>query len=419
MQSNYKSIGLYIQQVDVRNTKGKKDNLLGVSVMKHFMPSIANTVGTNFNRYKVVKRNQFTYISDTSRRGDKIGIALLEDFEEAIVSQAYTVFEIVDQNMLDPEYLMMWFRRPEFDRYARFKSHGSVREIFDWEEMCNVKLPIPSIENQRAIVAEYNTVKNRITLNNQLIQKLEETAQAIYKQWFVDFEFPFDFALGKPDENGQPYKSSGGKMVFNVELDKEIPEGWRIGVFADILTLFSGFSFNGEEYSLNEGITVVRGENVTEKGFRWNTHKKWNKELPGRAKNCFLQPYDIIVGMDGSKVGKNWGIVSRYQLPLLLAQRVSCLRSNKDFYQSFVYFSFYENRFENYVGQVHTGTSVPHISGDQILEFPIIIPIEDLGKKFHKNVVKFIDEIHYNIMENGKLQEISDLILSKMATIEN
>jgi type I restriction enzyme S subunit len=419
MQSNYRPIDDYISLVDERNKDLKIDLLLGLTINKLFIPSVANIVGANMRNYKIIRKNQFACSIMQVRRDGKMPVALLQEFNEAIISQAYPVFEVKDENKLLPEYLMMWFSRPEFDREACFYAVGGVRGSLEWEDFCNMKLPVPSLETQRAIVAEYNTVKNRIALNNQLIQKLEEAAQTIYKQWFLDFEFPFDFAQGKPDENGKPYKSSGGKMVYNVELDKEIPEGWRIGAFSDILTLFSGFSFNGEEYSLNGGITVVRGENVTEKGFRWNTHKKWNKELPGRAKNCFLQPYDIIVGMDGSKVGKNWGIVSRYQLPLLLAQRVSCLRSNKDFYQSFVYFSFYENRFENYVGQVHTGTSVPHISGDQILEFPIIIPIEDLVKKFHENVVKFIDEIHNIIMENEKLQELIDLILSKMATIEN
>jgi len=202
MQSTYKQLGKYIQPVDIRNKDLAIDRLLGVSVKKVFIPSIANTVGTDFSKYKIVKKNQFTYIADTSRRGDKIGLAMLEDYDEALVSQAYTVFEVIDTEELDPEYLMMWFRRPEFDRYARFMSHGSVREIFDWEEMCEVSLPIPSIEKQRAIVKEYNTVVNRIKLNEQLNQKLEETAQALYKHWFVDFEFPYSPPLEGCPQDG-------------------------------------------------------------------------------------------------------------------------------------------------------------------------------------------------------------------------
>lgn len=186
MKEKYRLLGDFIRQVDVRNTDGKEENLLGVSVQKMFIPSIANTVGTDFTKYKVVKRGQFTYIPDTSRRGDKIGIALLTDYDEGLVSNIYTVFEVKDENELLPEYLMLWFSRPEFDRYARFKSHGSVREIMDWDEMCKVKLPVPSIEKQRSIVKAYNTITDRIELKQKINDNLEAAAQAIYKKMFVD-----------------------------------------------------------------------------------------------------------------------------------------------------------------------------------------------------------------------------------------
>jgi type I restriction enzyme S subunit len=198
MKSNYKPLGKYIQPVDERNTDLQDLPLMGLSVSKVFFPTIANLVGTDMKTYKIVYRNQFTYIADTSRRGDKIAIALNTEFDKMLVSQAYTPFEIKDTNELLPEYLMMWFRRPEFDRYARFKSHGSAREIFDWDEMCNTLLPVPHPDKQKEIVKEYNIIQNRIALNQQLIEKLEETAQAVYKRWFVEFEFP--------DAEGKPYK---------------------------------------------------------------------------------------------------------------------------------------------------------------------------------------------------------------------
>lgn len=187
MKDGYKLLGKFIRQVDVRNTDGKEENLLGVSVQKQFIPSIANTVGTDFTKYKVVKKRQFTYIPDTSRRGDKIAIALLEDYEEGLVSNVYTVFEVVDENKLLPEYLMLWFSRPEFDRYARFKSHGSVREIMDWDEMCKVELPVPTIEQQRNIVKAYKTITDRIVLKKQINDNLEATAQAIFQEQFASF----------------------------------------------------------------------------------------------------------------------------------------------------------------------------------------------------------------------------------------
>lgn len=179
MRDGYKILGEFIRQVDVRNVEGKEENLLGVSVQKTFIPSIANTNGTDFTKYKVVKKGQFTYIPDTSRRGDKIGIALLEDYDEGLVSNVYTVFEVIDENKLLPQYLMLWFSRPEFDRYARFKSHGSVREVMDWDEMCKVELPVPEIEKQREIVKAYRAITERIELKKKINDNLEAQAQSV------------------------------------------------------------------------------------------------------------------------------------------------------------------------------------------------------------------------------------------------
>ncbi len=166
--TEYKRLGDYIREVNVRNQELKVTNLLGLSVSKEFIPSIANTIGTDMSAYKVVERNQLVYIADTSRRGDKIAIGLLDKYDKAIVSQAYTVFEVVNHKQLLPEFLMMWFRRPEFDRYARFHSHGSAREIFDWDELCDVMLPIPSITRKENLpegwrmgtLAEIAEIKN-------------------------------------------------------------------------------------------------------------------------------------------------------------------------------------------------------------------------------------------------------------------
>lgn len=219
MTSNYKRLGDYIEETNTRDVDLAGHALLGVSIKKMFIPSIANTIGTDMSTYKILNKGQFAYGPVTSRNGDKISIALLEDEENALVSQSYRTFEITDNTKLLPEYLMMWFKRPEFDRYARFMSHGSTREVFDWDEMCNVEIPVPDIHRQKEIVREYNILVDRINLNDQLINKLEETAQSIYKQWFVDFEFP--------DEDGKPYKSAGGEMVFNNSVGREIPKDWE------------------------------------------------------------------------------------------------------------------------------------------------------------------------------------------------
>lgn len=185
MKSNYKRLGDYISEVDFRNKEEKVTRLLGVSIDKKFIESIANTIGTDMSVYKIVKRGQFAYGPVTSRNGDKVSIALLTE-ENCIISSSYTVFEITDTKKLLPEYLNLWFKRPEFDRYARFHSHGSAREIFDWEEMCNVQLPVPPIEDQEKIVYAYQKIEDRIALKRKINDNLESQAYAVYQDWFID-----------------------------------------------------------------------------------------------------------------------------------------------------------------------------------------------------------------------------------------
>lgn len=168
---DYKLLVNYIETVDVRNRDMEISNLLGVSITKKFITSIANIVGTDLSSYKVVRSGQFAYGPVTSRNGEKISIALL-DGEDCIISSSYTVFRVADEDSLDPEYLMLWFSRPEFDRYARYKSHGSVREIFGWDELCQVELPVPDISKQREIVKAYKAITDRIELKQKINDNL-------------------------------------------------------------------------------------------------------------------------------------------------------------------------------------------------------------------------------------------------------
>lgn len=315
MRSSYKKLAPYIRQVDERNKQGIEENLLGVSTQKIFIESIANTVGTNFKKYKIVKRKQFTYVPDTSRRGDKIGLAMLDHLDEAIVSQAYTVFEIIDHEELDPEYLMMWFRRPEFDRYARYKSHGSVREIFGWDEMCDVELPIPSIYKQREIVQEYNTIVNRIQLNEQMNQKLEETAQAIYKHWFVDFEFPisaeYATSIGKPELEGKPYKSSGGEMMFCEYLGQDIPINWAAKSLNDFVDNTLGGDWGKAEITGNytEKVKCIRGTDIPSLKKGIDTGAPIRFILGKNINSRKIEPYELVIEISGGSPVQSTGRV--------------------------------------------------------------------------------------------------------------
>lgn len=165
---SFKKIGPYIREVDNRNTDSKVTLLRGVSTRKVLIESVANMTNVSLHNYKIAEKGQFVYVADTSRRGEKIAIAL-NDEETCIVSSIYTVFE-TDQNYLLPEYLFIWFNRSEFDRYARFNSWGSARETFNWDDLCNVEIPIPDITEQRKYVALYKgLLTNQKTYENSLV----------------------------------------------------------------------------------------------------------------------------------------------------------------------------------------------------------------------------------------------------------
>jgi type I restriction enzyme S subunit len=175
-----KNLGNYIEQSDERNNDLEIDNLLGISVSKIFIETKSKKERLDLSNYKVVRPREFGYVSVTSRNGEKISIALLND-EAGLISSTYTVFRVKDNTELLSEYLFLWFSRPEFDRYARFNSWGSARETFDWADMCRVKLPIPDIKIQEAIVTIYHTLETRKRINEQLKNTIKPLCPVLMK----------------------------------------------------------------------------------------------------------------------------------------------------------------------------------------------------------------------------------------------
>jgi len=357
MKSNYKKLGQYIQQVSIKNSDLKVTNLLGVSITKEFIPSIANTIGTDMSKYKVVKKGQFTYGAITSRNGDKISIALLEE-DEAIVSTSYTVFEVIDEKKLLPEYLMMWFRRAEFDRYARYMSHGSTREAFGWNEMCDVELPVPSIEKQREIVKEYKSITDRIKLNEQLNQKLEETAQAIYKEWFVDFEDEHYTLIGE---------------ILTAQKGKNIT---RAKAIAGIFPVVAG----GIEPSCY--------------------HNDFNTSKP-------------VVTISAS--GANAGYVNLFENNVWAAD---CSYIDPKIYRN-IYFIYCCLKFnQKLLMSKQIGTGQPHIYPEQIASIPISNYNEEKAIKFNDLVKYIFKNIDILSSETKLLIELKEILLSKLANYD-
>ena len=406
MKSSYKKLGNYIQIVNERDADKTVDKLLGVSIRKVLMPSIANIIGTDMSTYKIIQRNQFAYGPVTSRNGDKISVALLEEYDKAIVSQAYTVFEVIDKNELLPEYLMMWFRRPEFDRYARFKSHGSAREIFDWAEMCDTELPIPSIEKQLEIVREYNVIQNRITLNNQLISKLEETAQAIYKQWFLDFEFP--------DENGLPYMSNGGEMVWCEELEKEIPVGWEVKSVKDFSSEMKSGStpsrdeneyWNSTDYpwlktgELKNSVVIDAEEYISQKGLNESSAK-------------LLPVNSVLIAMYGE--GKTKGQVGYLKIEAATNQACCAIICENEIKATFLYYHLRINRDE--IVSIAIGGAQPNLSKNIIEELRLIEPTKVIMEKHpFVEIMKLKESYTFEIKS---LMDLQNIVLAKMTKVE-
>ena len=415
MPSNYKRLGDYIQEVNIRNRDLSNIPLLGVSIKKVLMPSIANIIGTDMSTYKLIRKNQFAYGPVTSRNGDKISIALLEEFDNAMVSQAYTVFEVIDENELLPEYLMMWFRRTEFDRYARFMSHGSAREIFSWTEMCETLLPIPTLEKQQELVREYNTIQNRIALNNQLISKLEETAQSIYKQWFVDFEFPSNLChaelVSASPSSTLGYKSAGGKMVWCEELEKEIPEGWEVVFlkeFGRVITGKTPSSDFPDEFG-NDMNFVTPGDFKYFTKYAFKTERHLSNKGISKLKSKILPKGSVIVTCIGSDMGK---IVLTNE-DCITNQQMNSIDVLKSFYSDYLY--EYLNYISSEIKSLAMGSStMPMLNKTEFEKILIIKPIDNLLLKFEKLLNPLNTLLLKSTIENQKLEELKELLLGRM-----
>ena len=388
MKEGYRFLGEYIRQVDIRNKEGKKENLLGVSVQKQFIQSIANTVGTDFTKYKVVKKGQFTYIPDTSRRGDKIAIALLEDYEEGLVSNVYTVFEVIDTEKLLPEYLMLWFSRPEFDRYARFKSHGSVREVMDWEEMCKVELPVPDIEKQRKIVKAYKTITDRIALKQKINDNLEETAQSLFQEQFAAF--------------------------YN---ENELPDGYSIATLDSLCSIKGGkrLPADGELLDTPTAHPYIRVRDLGSNRYvcLTNQFQYIDEETHSAISRYIVNTNDIVISIVGTI-----GLIGKIHTSLNnanLTENCVKLANIHTVTPDYLYYTLcYKKQIKEIelltVGAVQSKLPMYNIQSMKILVPPTEV-IEDFQHKFDI----FNEQIEANTIEIQRLYELKSVLLAKLA----
>ncbi len=383
MKEGYRLLGDFIQPVDERNRDLKVDYLLGVSISKQFIPSIANIVGTDLSSYKIVRTGQFAYGPVTSRNGEKISIALLQD-KDCIISSSYTVFEVTDNERLDPEYLMLWFSRPEFDRYTRYMSHGSVREIFDWDELCKVELPVPSIEKQRGIVKVYNTITDRIELKRKINDNLVATVTAIYRRMFI--------------EGGRIYPTAPLKQLCS-----------KIG---------SGATPKGGKTAYQEsGVSLVRSTNVFDYAFSHDDLAHISDEQADQLSNVVVEENDVLFNITGVSVTRCC-IVPADVLPARVNQHVMILRPKTAMPMSYYIMTTLcsaENKAK-LMGIAQSGSTREAINKQEMESFSIPVPPTKEVQDFEIKARGLYESVIRNTEEIMRLNVMQQLLLSQLSS---
>lgn len=383
MKEGYRLLGDFIQPVDERNKELKVDYLLGVSISKQFIPSIANIVGTDLSNYKIVRTGQFAYGPVTSRNGEKISIALLRD-KDCIISGSYTVFKVTDNERLDPEYLMLWFSRPEFDRYARYMSHGSVREIFDWDELCKVELPVPSIEKQRSIVKAYNTITDRIELKRKINDNLVATVTAIYRRMFI--------------EGGRIYPTAPLKQLCS-----------KIG---------SGATPKGGKTAYQEsGVSLIRSTNVFDYAFSYDDLAHISDEQADQLSNVVVEENDVLFNITGVSVTRCC-IVPADVLPARVNQHVMILRPNTAMPMSYYIMTTLcsaENKAK-LMGIAQSGSTREAINKQEMESFSIPVPPTKEVQDFEIKARGLYESVIRNTEEIMRLNVMQQLLLSQLSS---
>ena len=356
MKSNYDILGNHIRLIDTRNRESITDRVLGINIDKFFMPSVANVIGTDLSKYKLITKGKFACNPMHVGRDERLPVALYDEEKPAIVSPAYFMFEVIDNSILNEDYLMMWFRRPEFDRICWLHTDGSVRGGITWDDICRLELPIPPIENQLEIVNSYKAITERIALKQKINDNLDDTAQTLYQKYF--------------ESNSD--KSS-----------------WKQGTVGDVLQLQRGHDLPRTE--MTGGKYPVAGSTGT-----IGYHDEFTAEAPV-----------IVMGRSGN--------IGNPRLYLC-----NCWTHNTSLYVKQIYeaeplWVFYLLKNLNYDGFVG-GSAVPTLNRNDVHAYGIAIPPLELQKFFSQKVMSLIYCKEENLSEIEKLQELQKIILTTMSS---
>ena len=349
MKSNYEPLGKHIQLVDYRNSEEVTSTVLGISIDKEFMPSVANVIGTDLSRYKLISKGLFACNPMHVGRDERLPIALYEKDNAAIVSPAYFMFEIFDHDILNEEYLMMWFRRPEFDRECWFMTDGSVRGGISWDDLCRIQLPVPPYERQLDVVESYRAITRRIAMKKEINDNLEAVLAA-----------------------------SHSKMFFS----KDTSEHSKLG---ELMTFG-----NGKSRPKTDGPIPVYGGNGV---LSYTDHHN--------IENA------VLIGRVGAYCGS-----------VYLEQGICWVSDNAIFAKSKItkdeFFDYFLLKRLNLFNH-HVGTGQQLLTQEILNNIEVPKPVTEQIELFNRKATSIFETIFTNSREIIRLQELSDLLLSRLA----
>ena len=383
MKSNYEPLGKHIRLVDYRNSEEVTSTVLGISIDKEFMPSVANVIGTDLSRYKLISKGLFACNPMHVGRDERLPIALYEKANPAIVSPAYFMFEIIDHDILNEEYLMMWFRRPEFDRECWFMTDGSVRGGITWDDLCRIKLPVPSYARQCEIVESYRTITDRIALKRAENDNLEATAMSLYKSWFIDYE-PFDL-----DDEG-------------------LPVGWCKEKLNDKLST-STQSINPQKMDCD----FVWHYSIP----AYDNEKLPSKDTPSSIlSNKYIVPQNaILVSKLNPDTKRIWRSVPCFENAICSTEFI-VFSTKEPTHRAFYYLLFNTGSFIDFLVSNATGStnSRMRVKPASSLDFEFICPPNEVIDSFCRKVEPLLQKIEENHLEIRKLKELIPIAVAKM-----
>lgn len=285
---------------------------------------------------------------------------------------------------------------------------GSTFPNVSRDQLIGLKIKVPSLSTQSAIAEILSSLDDKIELNNKINQELEDLAQTLFKRWFIDFEFP--------NENGEPYKSSGGEMVES-ELG-EIPKGWEVGKFGDLVKIINGYAFKSIDFNnfFSEGIIKIRNINGTIVDIV-NTDFVSFEVVRNLNDKFKIESGDILIAMTGAEVGKI-GVVAKTQKSLWLNQRVGKILPNNIYHLSYLHTMFNVLNLEEVIRNEAMGSAQPNISSQGIESIKLLIPQTTLINKFSSLFNDKFNLFYDSLAENQELANLRDTLLPKLISGE-